>query len=380
MSTCISYTKFVHIMLQLVKKLHVFLAHIKNNNLLRVKTLKMELFFNDMVEEIALEVYFELHRAVKLGYFEYCYPEETAFENHAIVEDKSLDVFGNTLQDVKKFVECTCPKCERVLGTSKFAPHLEKCLGMGRNSSRRVNNKKPNIVDSEDDDDDNEGEEWVFPVPEKKILYCVGNSKSKSKKEMKLPDRPSSSLLVKSAKSTERSISPANSESSSSTTATTSKPANVVYTVDYFKSLSSDQKRATLQEMCGVISERTKRLCTRSMNCPQHTEEQKRRVRMTLMDSSNDVEPPSKKSKLDNSSHSLSQDELDMGDSGDKRRSWSPRNGGQPSGKGKKSGSKKSRPHHDLAKTLSSSKKSKSKKQPANKRPISKAYTDMPIF
>jgi len=37
----------------------------------------MELFFNDMVEEIALEVYFELHRAVKLGYFEYCYPEET---------------------------------------------------------------------------------------------------------------------------------------------------------------------------------------------------------------------------------------------------------------------------------------------------------------
>ena len=59
------------------KKLHVFLAHIKNNNLLRVKTLKMELFFNDMVEEIALEVYFELHRAVKLGYFEYCYPEET---------------------------------------------------------------------------------------------------------------------------------------------------------------------------------------------------------------------------------------------------------------------------------------------------------------
>ena len=77
MSTCISYTKFVHIMLQLVKKLHVFLAHIKNNNLLRVKTLKMELFFNDMVEEIALEVYFELHRAVKLGYFEYCYPEET---------------------------------------------------------------------------------------------------------------------------------------------------------------------------------------------------------------------------------------------------------------------------------------------------------------
>jgi len=64
-------------------------------------------------------------------------------------------------------------------------------------------------------------------------------------------------------------------------------------------------------------------------------------------------------------------------------RSWSPRNSGQPSGKTKKSGSKKSRPHHDLAtaSSSSSSKKSKSKKQQVNKRPISsKAYTDMPIF
>ena len=31
---------------------------------------------------------------------------------------------------------------------------------------------RPNIVDSEDDDDDNEGEEWVFPVPEKKSEFC----------------------------------------------------------------------------------------------------------------------------------------------------------------------------------------------------------------
>jgi len=59
----------------------------------------------------------------------------------AIVQDKSLDVFGNSAQDIKKFVECTCPKCSRVLGTAKFAPHLEKCLGMGRNSSRIANKK-----------------------------------------------------------------------------------------------------------------------------------------------------------------------------------------------------------------------------------------------
>ena len=63
----------------------MILKRVNNLNLVRSKEinaarqanyLKMELFFNDMVEEIALEVYFELHRAVKLGYFDYCYPEE----------------------------------------------------------------------------------------------------------------------------------------------------------------------------------------------------------------------------------------------------------------------------------------------------------------
>lgn len=29
-----------------------------------------------------------------------------------------------------------CPNCDRSLAAVRFAPHLEKCMGMGRNSSR----------------------------------------------------------------------------------------------------------------------------------------------------------------------------------------------------------------------------------------------------
>lgn len=32
--------------------------------------------------------------------------------------------------------ECVCPNCGRNLAAIRFAPHLEKCMGMGRNSSR----------------------------------------------------------------------------------------------------------------------------------------------------------------------------------------------------------------------------------------------------
>jgi hypothetical protein len=32
--------------------------------------------------------------------------------------------------------ECVCPSCERNVAAIRFAPHLEKCMGMGRHSSR----------------------------------------------------------------------------------------------------------------------------------------------------------------------------------------------------------------------------------------------------
>ncbi|KAI6172541.1 SAGA-associated factor 11 [Aphelenchoides besseyi] len=36
----------------------------------------------------------------------------------------------------KKQIECVCYACKRVIAASRLAPHLEKCIGLGRNSSR----------------------------------------------------------------------------------------------------------------------------------------------------------------------------------------------------------------------------------------------------
>ena len=52
-----------------------------------------------------------------------------------IVDNSSLDIFGHSLSLIRKY-ECTCPSCQRNLAASRLAPHLEKCMGMGRNSSR----------------------------------------------------------------------------------------------------------------------------------------------------------------------------------------------------------------------------------------------------
>lgn len=68
-----------------------------------------------------------------------------AFKIHApsdveIVDQPGVDIFGQVYNQWKN-KECVCPNCSRSIAASRFAPHLEKCLGMGRNSSRIANRR-----------------------------------------------------------------------------------------------------------------------------------------------------------------------------------------------------------------------------------------------
>lgn len=51
------------------------------------------------------------------------------------VNQPNVDIFGQVLGKKATF-EIQCPNCKRTLAAVRFAPHLEKCMGMGRNSSR----------------------------------------------------------------------------------------------------------------------------------------------------------------------------------------------------------------------------------------------------
>lgn len=42
------------------------------------------------------------------------------------------------LAPIRKQIECVCYSCNRVIAALRLAPHLEKCIGLGRNSSRLV--------------------------------------------------------------------------------------------------------------------------------------------------------------------------------------------------------------------------------------------------
>lgn len=209
---------------------------------------------NELVDDVILGTCFEVHRSVKLGIFflDEAKDDEKKYE---IVDEVGLDVFGQV--PLKKQYECVCPNCQRNLAASRFAPHLEKCMGMGRNSSRIASKRIANSGKAESDVDDYDNDsDWNYS----------SDRKSASKKRK---DKHSSRKIKGKAKNGDQ-------QSSTSILEGTS-------TIASYETLSIEQRRTLLVQMCGVISEHTKKMCTRSPRCPQHTEEQRKAVRVFLL-------------------------------------------------------------------------------------------------
>lgn len=101
------------------------------------------------------------------------------------------DTFGSTTS--KEIHECICPICERTVGAIRFAPHLEKCLGMGRVSSRIASRRLANansgkdaavnkmlMDDASDSLSSQNDAEWTMPRRKTDRSYCFNYSGKKS--------------------------------------------------------------------------------------------------------------------------------------------------------------------------------------------------------
>ncbi|XP_044037325.1 ataxin-7-like protein 3 isoform X1 [Siniperca chuatsi] len=222
--------------------------------------------YSELVEDACLGLCFEVHRAVKQGYFFLDETDQESMKEFEIVDQPGVDIFGQVYNQWKN-KECECPNCKRLIAASRFAPHLEKCLGMGRNSSRIANRRlasNNNMSKSESDQEDNDDlndNDWSYGA-EKKA------KKRKSDKNQNSPRRS-------------KSIKHKNGELASGVS---SEPYKYNYNTGIsYETLGPDEVRSLLTTQCGVISEHTKKMCTRSQRCPQHTDEQRRAVRVFLL-------------------------------------------------------------------------------------------------
>ncbi|NXL07708.1 AT7L3 protein, partial [Mesembrinibis cayennensis] len=192
-----------------------------------------------------------------------------------IVDQPGVDIFGQVYNQWKN-KECVCPNCSRSIAASRFAPHLEKCLGMGRNSSRIANrriassnNMNKSESDQEDNDDINDND-WSYGSEKKgwergRLWFEPGD------REVHLPQ----------GKPCRRSQSWGGVVELVCLGGTGQRWEAGVPGAAWLPLCLLT--RPFSPQQCGVISEHTKKMCTRSLRCPQHTDEQRRSVRVYLL-------------------------------------------------------------------------------------------------
>ncbi|KAM6368579.1 ataxin-7-like protein 3 [Pluvialis apricaria] len=97
--------------------------------------------YTDLVEDACLGLCFEVHRAVKCGYFFLDDTDPDSMKDFEIVDQPGVDIFGQVYNQWEEQGVRVPPTAAAASPPPRFAPHLEKCLGMGRNSSRIANRR-----------------------------------------------------------------------------------------------------------------------------------------------------------------------------------------------------------------------------------------------
>ncbi|XP_031558205.1 ataxin-7-like protein 3 [Actinia tenebrosa] len=223
----------------------------------------------EIIDDVVLGLCFEMHKAIKMGTFGVEDGDGETAKQYDVVDVEGLDVFGQV--PLKKPLECICPNCQRNMAASRFAPHLEKCMGMGRNSSRIASRRLATSgkLMEEDDDDSYFDDDWTWNNDKKP------GRKNKREKPGNSPRRAKAPRKNGEA-GTPRPATPSSVNSGE-------MPATRGPTVAAFEALSIDEKKTLLLQTCGVISEHTGRMCTRSQRCPQHSDDQRKSVRQLML-------------------------------------------------------------------------------------------------
>eukprot|EP00040_Diaphanoeca_grandis_P043977 m.10916 g.10916 ORF g.10916 m.10916 type:complete len:237 (-) comp8554_c0_seq1:108-818(-) len=88
----------------------------------------------EFVDNEIRSVVFEMHRAYKLGLL--ADPSRAIMpSNKGLVNLPGLDIFGRK-PEKNSVPSFSCPNCGSLRQPAKFAPHLEKCMGMGGRTQR----------------------------------------------------------------------------------------------------------------------------------------------------------------------------------------------------------------------------------------------------
>ncbi|NXI25337.1 AT7L3 protein, partial [Sterrhoptilus dennistouni] len=260
--------------------------------------------YTELVEDACLGLCFEVHRAVKCGYFFLDDTDPDSMKDFEIVDQPGVDIFGQVYNQWKN-KECVCPNCSRSIAASRFAPHLEKCLGMGRNSSRIANRRWGGAGETE--------ARGALSPSLPGSLTCGVWALVSPNVDLASGLPQGVPVWVPSWRCFCSSPAVYPSWENELGTLRSCDPPPALYSnsagINY-ETLGPEELRTLLTTQCGVISEHTKKMCTRSLRCPQHTDEQRRAVRVYLLGPSASL--PEAEGSVDNDSFEVAESQALM--------------------------------------------------------------------
>ncbi|KAI9256512.1 hypothetical protein BDA99DRAFT_140148 [Phascolomyces articulosus] len=92
----------------------------------------------DLIDECIYDVLFDAHRDIKQGN-NICQICQTKCRQY--VSRPGCDVYGNTYA-ANNLPSYECVSCHKMIAAVRYAPHLEKCLGLAGRQSSRVANRR----------------------------------------------------------------------------------------------------------------------------------------------------------------------------------------------------------------------------------------------
>lgn len=202
-----------------------------------------ERIFDVLLDEITLELIFESHRSAKIG---------IELDDNT-VNDEDNQISSTTDEKQKKSQDCMCPICNRLVDALRFAPHLEHCMGLGRKRSRNANRMLNNDSNKERGatyggmaSDDEEEADWN-----------TGNKRKRKKNNNRIK-KPKNSPKKNGDSAMELSL-------------------------QSYDHLNGEEKKALLNKFCGVVSEHTRKICSRSLKCNLHSDEKRKALRIAII-------------------------------------------------------------------------------------------------
>ncbi|KAI8339044.1 hypothetical protein BC941DRAFT_421960 [Chlamydoabsidia padenii] len=121
----------------------------------------------DLMDECIYDILSDVHRDIKQSN-DICQICQTTCRHH--VQKPGCDIFGKSY-NVNNLPSYECVNCQKMIASTRYAPHLEKCLGLaGRQSSRVAIRRMGSSPSSSDYNSDSNDDRKRKKMPSSPLL------------------------------------------------------------------------------------------------------------------------------------------------------------------------------------------------------------------